>query len=146
METLNFSRDSFSIYRFRSRRYCSVTCLAYPRNSSPSGVTTIPLLVRRKSSKPSSFSSSFTAPDKLGCEINKAFAASFIEPWSATAITYLNCCNVMIYPPFSKYCTPASDIPPVSVHEYRHVPRIHGILLTDFQNSPSEISSSVHRR
>ena len=87
-----------------------------------------------------------SAPDKLGCEINNAFAASFIEPWSATAITYLNCCNVMIYPPFSKYCTPASDIPPVSVHEYRHVLRIHGILLTDFQNSPSEISSSVHRR
>ena len=38
------------------------------------------------------------ARERLGCEINRLFAASFIDPVSAIAIIYLNCVNVMVLP------------------------------------------------
>ena len=56
------------------------------RNSSPSGVTEIPRLVLRKSSTPISSSSSRIAEDKLGCDIKRFRAASFMELEFATVI------------------------------------------------------------
>ena len=96
MDTLNFLRTfSFSMYLDSIRRYCSTTCLAQPKNSSPSGVTVIPRLVRLKSSTPISFSSSLIDAERLGCVINRLRAASFMDLVSATAMAYFICIKVI---------------------------------------------------
>lgn len=61
-------------------------------------MTDTPRLLLLKSLVPISFSNSLTARERLGCEINRLFAASFIDPVSAIAIIYLNCVNVMVLP------------------------------------------------
>ena len=102
MDTLNFFLSfSLDTYLDSINAYCSTTCLAYPINSSPSGVTDIPRLVLLKSSTPISSSSSLMAEDRLGWEIYSFLAASFIEEEFATVIAYRNWVNVIIPPSFS---------------------------------------------
>ena len=43
--------------------------VSYPRNSTPSFVNAIPLRLLVNISNPTSFSASFNAADKLGCDI-----------------------------------------------------------------------------
>ena len=64
----------------------SAAALGYGINSSPSGVKEIPLLVRRNSSTPISSSSSLIAADKLGWEMKRLLAASFMELAFATVM------------------------------------------------------------
>ena len=62
------------------------TCLAYPKKSSPSLESVIPLLVRLKITIFISFSNSWIALVKLGCETYSLLAASVMVPVSATVI------------------------------------------------------------
>ena len=101
MDTLNFFLSfSLDTYLDSISAYCSTTCLAYPINSSPSGVTDMPRLVLLKSSTPISSSSSLMAEDRLGWEIYSFRAASFIEEEFATVIAYRSWVNVIMLPSF----------------------------------------------
>ena len=68
-------------------------------NSIPSVVNATPARQRLKMVIFASLSTSLIAPERLGCEMNNSFAASVIEPFSATVITYFNCCNVISVSP-----------------------------------------------
>ena len=60
-------------------------------------VIVIPLGVLKNSVFPILLSISWIAFERLGWAIKSDFAASLMEPFSTTAITYFNCCNVTQY-------------------------------------------------
>ena len=76
------------------RLACSKTWRAYPRNSSPSGVASIPRPERAKIVMPYSPSTSRIAAVRDGWERKSRFAASVMLPVSAAVTMYCSCRSV----------------------------------------------------